>query len=223
MPVGTNRLEAFSDAVLAIAITLLVLDLEVPEDAGGGLGAALLEQWPSYAAYVTSFVTIGIMWVNHHVIVGSMRRVDRVTLFLNLALLLAIATLPFTTSLAASYLRAEAGASLAMAVYAAWMAVIAGMFVLMLVYLGRHRSLLRPHVTAAQNRGATQRGMVGVAVYLVAALIAVASPIACLGLCLAMPLYYIVAGIRIAHDAFDADPGRLGPSDGIDPGGAPMR
>jgi uncharacterized membrane protein len=64
--VSPNRLEAFSDGVFAIAITLLVLDLKVPAPGSGRLGHELLAQWPSYAAYVISFLTIGIIWINHH-------------------------------------------------------------------------------------------------------------------------------------------------------------
>lgn len=111
----------FSDGVIVIAITLLVLDLHVPEAAGAELGQELAAQWPTYVAYVASFATIGIMWVNHHVIFTTVARVDRVTLFLNLLLLFGIATLPFTTSLAATYLSAEAGADLAVALYAGWL------------------------------------------------------------------------------------------------------
>src|SRR5205085_2423787 len=93
---GTARLEAFSDGVLAIAATLLVLELRVPE-AGGDLAAALASQWPSYVVYVVSFLTIGIIWVNHHSLLAHVRRVDRPLLFLNLWLLLTISLIPFPT------------------------------------------------------------------------------------------------------------------------------
>ncbi len=80
---GTGRLAAFSDGVFAIAITLLVLDLKVPE--GSGLWRALARDWPAFGAYVTSFFVIGVMWVNHHAMLAQFVRADR-TLFLNLLL-----------------------------------------------------------------------------------------------------------------------------------------
>ena len=72
-----DRLEAFSDGVFAIAITLLVLELDVPHPADGGLAHALAEQWPAYAAYVVSFLTIGIIWINHHAVMANLVAVDR--------------------------------------------------------------------------------------------------------------------------------------------------
>ena len=96
-----NRLEAFSDGVFAIAVTLLVLDLGVPAPGIGSLGHELLAQWPSYAAYVISFLTIGIIWINHHAAFSRLRVVDHSILMWNLALLLTVSVLPFTTSLMA--------------------------------------------------------------------------------------------------------------------------
>ncbi|EHP91635.1 TMEM175 family protein [Methylorubrum extorquens] len=103
------RIEAFSDAVFAIVITLLALDLRVPrEDALGGqsLGAALMRQWPLYAAYVLSFLQVGVVWSNHHTMFHYIRRSDHVLLVLNLLLLLCVAVLPFTTAMLAEYARA---------------------------------------------------------------------------------------------------------------------
>src|SRR5436309_13539589 len=95
----TNRVEAFSDGVLAMAITLLILEISVPDVKGDDLLDALGHQWPSYVAYVVSFLTIGIMWVNHHALFDHIRIVDRGLLFVNLFLLLAIAFVPFPTAL----------------------------------------------------------------------------------------------------------------------------
>src|SRR3954470_21257643 len=101
-----TRLEAFSDGVIAIAITLLVLDIKVPPpEAAGSLVHKLAEQWPSYAAYVVSFATIGIIWVNHTAMIRRLGDVDHSILMLNLLLLLCIGVLPFATSLLADYLR----------------------------------------------------------------------------------------------------------------------
>jgi uncharacterized membrane protein len=83
MQVGTNRLESFSDAVIAVAITLLVLGITVPAPGSGeSLGHALLSKWPEYAAYVTSFVTIGIIWINHHVMINRLACADHAILIL---------------------------------------------------------------------------------------------------------------------------------------------
>src|SRR5664280_1142732 len=89
---GTARVEAFSDGVLAVAITLLVLDLKVPHVEHGSVWPPLLDQWPGYAAYVTSFLSIGIMWMNHHSLFVMIARADRKLLFVNLLLLLLIVT-----------------------------------------------------------------------------------------------------------------------------------
>jgi uncharacterized membrane protein len=83
-----GRLEAFSDGVFAIAITVLVLEIPVPRVDQGGLPDALLDQWPNYAAYAVSFAIVGIIWINHHAVFGYVERVDRGLLFLNLNLLL---------------------------------------------------------------------------------------------------------------------------------------
>ena len=104
----TGRLEAFSDGVIAIAITLLVLEIRVPHLAdfptGTTLAGVLWALWPSYVGYVTSFVVIGIMWANHHRLFRYIARVDHVLILLNTLLLLCIAFIPFPTALLAEYL-----------------------------------------------------------------------------------------------------------------------
>jgi uncharacterized membrane protein len=114
---STNRMEAFSDGVFAIAITLLVLEIHVPEPgAGQSLGRELLAQWPSYAAFVVSFLTIGIIWINHHAMVRRLRVTDHSILIWNLLLLMTVSALPFTTALMSAYLKQGQGESLAAAV-----------------------------------------------------------------------------------------------------------
>ena len=101
-----GRVEAFSDGVLAVAITLLVLDLHFDSTAHhASLGHQLKHNWPSYVAYVVSFVVIGVIWVNHHALFSLVARVDRIFLFQNLILLLFVTTMPFTTSTLAEFLR----------------------------------------------------------------------------------------------------------------------
>ena len=98
---NTSRVEAFSDGVFAIAITLLVLDIRVEPEQYEDLGKALLDEWPSYLAYVTSFLTVGSVWIAHHSLYSHLRYIDPVLLRLNLLLLLAAAFLPFPTGVLA--------------------------------------------------------------------------------------------------------------------------
>jgi uncharacterized membrane protein len=104
----TARVEAFSDGVFAIAITLLILDVHVPSSTAGHLGAALARQWPTYVAFLMSFSFIGIMWVNHHRLFNHICSCDNRLLFLNLLLLLGVTVVPFPTALlAAHYAQAD--------------------------------------------------------------------------------------------------------------------
>src|SRR6267378_6941096 len=114
--VRTSRLEAFSDGVFAIAATLLVLELRVPPDTTDLVGA-LLRLWPAYAAYLVSFLTIGIIWVNHHTLLEHCTRVDRRFLYLNLLLLIAVGIVPFPTALVDQYILSDHGATVALVVY----------------------------------------------------------------------------------------------------------
>lgn len=104
------RLETFSDGVLAVAITILVLDLHLDPGKGGSLLDQLLAAWPSFAAYVVSFLVIGVIWVNHHSIFRLATTVDRVLLFWNLILLMFVTAVPFATSTLAGALAEGSGA-----------------------------------------------------------------------------------------------------------------
>ena len=111
-----GRLEAFSDGVFAVAITLLALNLTVP--GGKDLLMQLTQHWPAFAGYLVSFLTIGIIWVNHHVLVRQITKVDRTLLFVNLMLLLFVVLIPFGTATAADYLPHNSrDARLAMVLY----------------------------------------------------------------------------------------------------------
>jgi uncharacterized membrane protein len=131
-----TRTEAFSDGVLAVAITLLVLDLKVPH-VESNLLAALLENWIVYAAYAVSFLTIGTIWVNHHDVLDRIERVDRPLQYLNLGLLMTVAVIPFSTSLLSEYLRAGHDAGIAAAVYGLNMAVMGAAFASIWLYAVR--------------------------------------------------------------------------------------
>jgi uncharacterized membrane protein len=104
METETNRIEAFSDGMFAIAITLLILEIKVPSSDPGGLTKALLRQWPSYFAFLLSFVYIGVMWMNHHRMFAHIRRSNDTLLILNLLLLLGVTAVPFPTAVLAANL-----------------------------------------------------------------------------------------------------------------------
>jgi uncharacterized membrane protein len=189
--VSPNRLEAFSDGVFAIAITLLVLDLDVPEPGSGSLGHELLAQWPSYAAYVVSFMTIGIIWINHHAIFGRLRVVDHSILIWNLAVLLTIGVLPFTTSLMAEYLRESSGESLAAAIYGASFFFMGAVFVLANRHiLFNRRHYLKEPITDADARRTLHFAALGQIPYLVATLLAFVTPYATIVICAGCAVYY---------------------------------
>jgi uncharacterized membrane protein len=190
--VGTGRLESFSDGVIAVAATLLVLGITVPSlHSHETLVHALLAQWPKYAAYAVSFLTIGIIWINHHAMIGRLRSADHAILILNLVLLMCIAELPFATSLMATYLRQRQGESLAAGVYAGSFLVMSLAFVaLNSVILLRRTHMLSEELSEARRRTILFRGRAGLVPYAAAVGLAVVSPYATLAICGAVALYY---------------------------------
>jgi uncharacterized membrane protein len=204
--VSTNRLEAFSDGVLAVAITLLVLNIHVPDpNTTNNLLHALLTQWPVYVAYVTSFVTIGIIWINHHVMISRLRQADHPILALNLLLLLSIGVLPFSTDLAASYLKHGHGQHLAVAVYSGSFLVMSIFFVLLNGHiLLRKGHYLDPPLNDVQRRAILTRGIVGLAPYLIATALAPLSAYVTLFICVAVAGYYalpVASGVSVKQTA----------------------
>lgn len=116
---GTARIETFSDGVFAIAITLLIIEIAVPHvEAEGSLGNAILDLWPSYLAYVLSFLMIGIYWANHHSFFRFFKRTDHIFLMLNVFFLMCIAFLPFPTAVLADYLQDDEHRKAAVSLYA---------------------------------------------------------------------------------------------------------
>ncbi len=186
-----GRLEAFSDGVLAVAITLLALDLRVPDPGIGNLGHQLAHQWPSYVAYAISFLTIGIIWINHHASISRLREADHAILVLNLLLLMSICVLPFATSLFASYLREGRGEHLAAAVYGGALLMMGLLFVL----LNRHiliakSHLLEPEMSEERRRALLARNIGGILPYVLATALAFVSPYLTLGITAAVAVFY---------------------------------
>lgn len=194
---GTNRLESFSDGVIAVAITLLVLGIVVPHPPAPGtkpahgLAYELAQNWPAYAAYVVSFLTIGIIWMNHHAMISRLRDADRSILILNLLLLMSIGILPFATNLMATYLREPRGESVAAAVYGGAFLVMSTLFSLLNRHILLNRAqLLDGDLSLEERRHILVRSVSGVAPYLIATALAFVSPYATIIICGALAAYY---------------------------------
>jgi uncharacterized membrane protein len=161
----TARTEAFSDGVFAVAATLLVLNIDIPPHADGRLLAALVAQWPAYAAYAVSFLTIGIIWVNHHAIFERIQRVDRRLQFINLLLLTSIALIPFGTRLVSDRLQAGRDDRVAAAVLGVVFIAMSVAFGASWIYAVLSSGMLRPEIDAGRARSSLWRFMLGLPVY----------------------------------------------------------
>ncbi len=187
---GTTRLETFSDGVFAIAATLLVLEIGIDTAHEHDLGQALLALWPSYLAYVTSFITIGIIWMNHHFCVETVGRVDRPLMFINLLLLLTISFLPFPTRLVAEHLQ-KGGERPAVYAYATTLVLMAVIFNGWWRYASGGRRLIAEHVPEARVRSISRAFNPGPPIYVATLLVAFASPLASVLLTLAIAAFYL--------------------------------
>jgi len=185
------RLEAFSDGVFAIAITLLVLDLHVPEVGDGSLAHALYRQWPADVSYTVSFITIGIIWVNHHNVFRHLERCDRRLLFLNVVMLLTVALIPYPTALISHYARTP-NATAAAVFYGAVMVVMALCFNAIWHYSVR-AGLLGPGADPREVSGITRSFVPGPFLYLAGTLIAFVSADASLLIYAALAIFYVVS------------------------------
>jgi uncharacterized membrane protein len=185
----TARLEAFSDGVFAIAITLLALELKAPHfDAGGTTGyalvSALANQWPSYFAFITSFFTVLIMWVHHHSIFRLVRGVDVTLLFANGFLLMLVTVVPFPTAVVAEYLRTPAAAA-ACTFYAGFFVLI-GMGFWALLWAAFRKSVLDPDASPATIARLRKSYRLGPPLYLAATVAGPFSPWLAMGICTAL-------------------------------------
>jgi uncharacterized membrane protein len=190
--VRTERLQTLADGIFAIALTLLVLSLPVPKDSHR-LGHDLLEQWPFYAAYVVSFVTVAIVWINHHALMDGVARADRTLMELTLLLMLFVALVPWPTGLLAAYLRDGSQSSAAAVTYGIVMMLMAASFTAIWLWLARAEDLahseLRVRIPVAIRRSA-----VGPIVYAVGALLALLSAPASFALYAAAAGFFALSG-----------------------------
>jgi uncharacterized membrane protein len=209
-----GRLEAFSDGVFAVAITLLALNLVVAGPGHVPLAHKLADQWPAFVAYLISFFTIGIIWVNHHALVSNVSTVSRLLLFLNLVLLLFVVMVPFATKTVADYL-AHGGfdARVAVAVYGIVLEGMSVGFALMLEWSlgeGRTRTAVPPDRRWAVRLQFTSGGLA----YLLVIGVAFLSAPAALGLSGLVAVYYIFERTPALTPAVqDAQEGTDGPTD----------
>ena len=197
----SGRLEAFSDGVFAVAITLLALELALPNPE---LHESLLHQlgdhWPSFAAYVVSFLTIGIIWVNHHALFRNVADVDRPLLFLNLLLLFFVVSIPFVTTMIADYLHhGGSDARVAAAIYAGVFLGMGISFGVLLWWCIRHEHMKTPLPPGAIWASVIRFG-IGNLAYLAAVGIAFVSPAAAL----------LITGLVAVYYVFEQTPGRRG-------------
>ena len=187
----TGRVEAFSDGVFAIAITLLILSVTIDHAPNGDLGSVLVHRWPAYLAYAVSFLTIGIMWVNHHMLFTLFERVDRPLLLLNIFLLMLIAFVPFPTSVVAEFARSDADRRNAALLYGITMVITAILFFSVWIYGSRH--LLHPDADPRMVSGITRSYLPGTPLYGGATLLAFANATASLIVFALIAVFYALS------------------------------
>ena len=194
MESDTGRLETFADGVIAIAITLLILEVRIPPVNGDQLAAAVVHAWPSYAGYAVSFLTIGVIWVNHHHMFKLIERTNHAFLMLNVVFLMTIAFLPWPTALVAAYIRDPAGRRVAAAVYGLTMVAIAVMFNLVWWYAASRGRLLVPGLDPEALARTSRSYLVGPIVYGVAVLVAPLNAFVSLSIYAALAVYWLLPG-----------------------------
>ncbi|MCM1967726.1 TMEM175 family protein [Streptomyces sp. ZAF1911] len=198
METETGRVEAFSDGVFAVIITILVLELKVPEETGSDFWHGVREQWPHYAAYVVSFLIIGVMWVNHHTIFSHIKRVDRPLLFLNLLVLMVVSVVPYTTNVLAEHLMEEGGSANAAAVlYSLLTVAYALAFLAFWWYVTRVGHLFHDQVDKAGARATRVRFGLGAIAYPLTVVLAFVSAPLTLVAHFLIALYYAANQIPI--------------------------
>ncbi|HEX8100738.1 MAG TPA: TMEM175 family protein [Actinomycetota bacterium] len=190
----TGRLEAFADGVMAIAITLLILDVAVPRVAGRSLARALAREWPSYVAFVVSFLTIGIIWVNHHHMFRLIARTTHAFLILNVLFLMTICIIPWPTAMLADFARDPTGRTVAAAVYGGVMTSLAVMFNLVWRYAASNRRLLVPGISDEAIAKSSRNYLAGPVVYGAATVIAFIEPFLSLAIYAGLAVYWLLPG-----------------------------
>jgi len=193
----TGRLEAFSDGVFAIAVTLLVLDIAVSANAGHHLLRSIIDLWPAYLAYVVSFSTIGAAWLAHNAITEYLDRTDAAFVRLNLLLLLFVSFLPFPTRLFADYIGQDSSERVAATFYGISL-LLASTMLLVLWRYAVWAHLVRPDAGDEEIQLLTQRLTPGLGGYLVLIVSGLFVPIVAVIGYLGIALYYIIPFRRLS-------------------------
>jgi uncharacterized membrane protein len=208
--VDRSRLEAFSDGVIAVAITLLALNITVEGPGHGKLLGQLYDRWYAFVAYLISFLTIGIIWVNHHALIRTIKVVDRTLLFLNLVLLLFVVLIPFGTATAAQYLPVgNWDTQVAMMLYGGVFLGMSAGFSAIFEWTLHGRRVYHP-LPPEQHWAARRRFVVGGVVYAIAIIVAVFNALASFAIIGLIAVYYIFERTP-SSPAEDPPPGPSGP------------
>jgi uncharacterized membrane protein len=194
----TTRTEAFSDGVFAIAITLLVLDIGVSQSELRDLWRGIAHQWPAYLGYATSFITIGGIWLAHHAVFRRLQYANTAVMRINLALLMAIAFLPFPTRLVAEAMHQPEGSERAAVIfYGASLLVISLLFSALWRAVASDRQLLKPEVSDAEVQAIGRAATPNIGFYLIVIALAILAPkVAAFG-------YLVVALVAVARARSD--------------------
>jgi uncharacterized membrane protein len=174
----TGRTEAFSDGVFAIAITLLILEVNVPETAFDNLWRGILDQWPSYLAYVTSFLTIGGIWLAHHGLFRRLQYANRRLMVINLLLLMTVSFLPFPTKLMAEAIHDSDAERAAVIFYGGTLLVTSLLLSALWGSVTLDRHLLRPAVDENEVKAITLAATPNIGFYVAVIALAVIAPVA---------------------------------------------
>jgi uncharacterized membrane protein len=166
----STRIEAFSDGVFAIIITLLVIEIHRPEVEAGKLGEALIHGWPFYLAYLLAFLYIGVLWLNHHALFQRIRRVDPTLAWINLGILGTAALMPFPTGVLAVALHSGNldDQRAAVVLYTLIAGLMSAAWLPIFIYLHKNRRLVHEHVPTMEFRAQFSRPLVGVVAYIAA-------------------------------------------------------
>jgi uncharacterized membrane protein len=174
----SSRVEAFTDGVFAIVITILVLELRPPEHEDGGLLRGLLSQWASYLAFLMSFLYVGIVWMNHHALFSRVRFVDRGLQWVNFSILLTAAVVPFPTAVLAEALHGgnPTDQRAAVALYALVAGLMSAAWIAVFPYLRDHPQLVEPGTDPTYFHAQRMRPWTGVILYTAAGLLGLLAP-----------------------------------------------
>ncbi len=196
---NTNRVEAFSDGVFAVALTLLVVSLAVPEIETGrtvdahALWQALAKQWPQFVAFAASFFSVLLLWISHHQTFAMIRRTSRHLMLVNGLLLFLVTLIPFPTAVLARYIQTP-GASVVAALYAGVFLLITAVFVLLWHIVLSRPGLLRAPMTEEQKQTIQRKNTLGLIPYVVAVAVAFWQPYVTVLICIALSVYWVASG-----------------------------